>query len=274
MRERLRDAIYGLAVGDALGVPYEFNQRNSFKCIDMVGYGTYNQPTGTWSDDTSMTLATCRSIKNKGKVDIANIRKEFEEWLFNKKYTPFGEVFDCGNTCFNSIRNKRGCDDKWSNGNGSLMRIIPLAFVDNISNDDIENVSAITHAHNISKEACKYYVGIAIDLLNNLDIKSSIKNNIPKGSIYDSLLWLEDYSEEEIISSGYVVDSFKAALWCLIKTDNYKDCVLKAVNLGCDTDTIAAIAGGLAGIMYGYNSIPKDWIEKLQRKDLIEECLF
>ena len=90
----------------------------------------------------------------------------------------------------------------------------------------------------------------------------------------DFLVSLLDSNESDIVSGGYVVDSFKASLWCLLNTNSYKDCVLKAVNLGSDTDTTAAIAGGLAGIIYGYDSIPKDWINKLQRKDIIEECLF
>ena len=86
---KLKDAIYGLAVGDALGVPFEFKERNSFECTDMIGYGTHDQPEGTWSDDTSMTLATCMSIKNKGSVDLTDIRSQFEKWLLNNAYTPF-----------------------------------------------------------------------------------------------------------------------------------------------------------------------------------------
>lgn len=270
MNRTLKDAIYGLAVGDALGVPFEFKNRGDFQCTDMIGYGTHNQPEGTWSDDTSMTLATCMSIKNMGHINLSDIRKQFEEWLFKSKYTPFNEVFDCGNTCYCAIQDKKGYDDEWSNGNGSLMRIIPLAFVNNISNKDVQDVSSITHAHDISKDICVKYVRIAIDLLNGNALKDSINNRISNKFYMD----LSISEEEDIISSSYVVDSFKAALWCLLNTNNYKDCVLKAVNLGFDTDTVAAIAGGLAGIMYGYNNIPKDWIKKLQRKDLIEECLF
>lgn len=270
MKEKLKDAIYGLAVGDALGVPFEFKNRGEFKCTDMIGYGTHNQPEGTWSDDTSMTLATCMSIKNCGIVDIKNIRKEFEDWLFNNEYTPFGEVFDCGNTCYCAIQDKKGCDDELSNGNGSLMRIIPLAFIENISDEMIREVSAITHAHLISKDICVKYVRIAMDLLNGTDLRESIERRTSK----DFLLSLLDSDESDVISGGYVVDSFKASLWCLLNTNNYKDCVLKAVNLGSDTDTTAAIVGGLAGIMYGYNSIPKEWISKLQQKYIIEKCLF
>ena len=102
----------------------------------------------------------------------------------------------------------------------------------------------------------------------------NLKDIIKKETSNEFLNELLKSTKENILSGSYVVDSFKASLWCLLNTNNYKDCVLKAVNLGYDTDTTAAIAGGLAGIMYGYDNIPKDWIEKLKRKDLIEECLF
>jgi ADP-ribosylglycohydrolase len=117
-------------------------------------------------------------------------------------------------------------------------------------------------------------VRIAIDLLNGIELKKSIESHIFEGSVYDRLLHIETCKECEIKSTGYVVDAFEAAIWCIIKTDSYKECILKAVNLGDDTDTVAAIAGGLAGIIYGYDNIPNEWIDKLQRKDIIEACLF
>lgn len=272
---KLKDAIYGLAVGDALGVPYEFMIRNSFQCSDMIGYGTHNQPEGTWSDDTSMTLALCSSLKNNNwKVDCADIRKNFEQWLFNGKYTPFGTVFDCGNTCEIAIRNGIGQAHEQSNGNGSLMRILPLAFIEGISDCEIEEVSAITHANIISKQACVIYVKIAKDLLNGISLNESIIKNVDAGSMFNQLLQIDECSINDIKSGGYVVDTLIAAIWCLNITDNYKDCVLKAVNLGNDTDTTAAVAGGLAGILYGYDQIPVEWIKKLKRKRLIDDCLF
>ena len=85
---------------------------------------------------------------------------------------------------------------------------------------------------------------------------------------------MDSILEDEIKSTGYVVDTLEASIWCILHTDNYKDCVLKAVNLGGDTDTIAAVAGGLAGIIYGYEDIPIKWINNLQRKDIIDSCLF
>ena len=251
----LKSAIYGLAVGDALGVPYEFKFRGAFECTDMIGYGTHNQPEGTWSDDTSMALATCASIKGA--------------------YTPFGEVFDCGNTCAAAIRSGRGCDDEWSNGNGSLMRIIPLAFVEGITDAEIEAVSAITHAHSLSKLACVCYVRIAIDLVNGVSLAESIKRHVPGNSKLSGAIGIENVLRSDGMgSSGYVIDTFVAAMWCLLTTDNYRDCVLKAVNLGSDTDTTAAVAGGLAGIMYGLEGIPDEWLSKMKSMDMIDQELF
>lgn len=267
MNEALKSAIYGLAIGDALGVPYEFQERGSFLCTDMIGYGTHNQPIGTWSDDTSMTLATCRSLqKNHGNIVLEDIQWEFEQWMFKKKYTPFGKVFDCGNTCYEAICDKQGKTDEWSNGNGSLMRILPLAFVPGITDEMIGEVSAITHGHEISKEACIIYVRIAIALLQGKKLQEAIQKSVPDTSPFASLGMIETYTENEISSGGYVMETLQAALWCLVKTDNYKACVLKAVNLGMDTDTTAAVAGGLAGILYGYDGIPAEWMEKLQRR--------
>ena len=274
MEGRLREAVYGLAVGDAVGVPYEFKRRGSFQCAGMTGHGTHDQPAGTWSDDTSMTLATCASIKNMGKIDCEDIRRQFEAWFYEKKYTPFGEVFDCGITCSQAIRNKKGKEDERSNGNGSLMRIFPLAFVPNITDEQIAEVSAITHAHKISKESCIIYVRIAQEMFAGVSPREAIEKHVSEKSILHRLRYIDRLEEKEIRSSGYVVDSFEAAMWSLLTTNSYKECIEKAVNLGDDTDTVAAIAGGLAGILYGMENIPKEWMEKLQGKEIIDQCLW
>lgn len=271
----LKSAIYGLAVGDAIGVPYEFKVRGTFDATDMIGYGTHNQPEGTWSDDTSMALATCYSIKiNNNKIDYNDIRDQFENWLFRGDFTPFGNVFDCGNTCSSAIYDHRGCSDVWSNGNGSLMRIIPVAFVDSITDEQVEQVSAITHAHEISKLGCVIYINIAKKLIKGVDLEQAINDTVPVDSIYKRLINIKNLNVNKIKSTGYIVDTFEAAIWSLLTTNSYEECILKAVNLGDDTDTTAAIAGGLAGILYGYENIPKKWIEKLQGKDVIDRCLF
>lgn len=267
---KLKSAIYGLAVADAVGVPYEFKIRGSFKATGMVGFGSHNQPKGTWSDDTSMTLATCASIKECGYIDVSDMLSKFRAWANSGKYAIDGRVFDIGCTTAEALHTGKGKDNERSNGNGSLMRIIPLAFTD-ASDNEIKAVSAITHAHDISKTACVCYVHIVRALAQGArleDILESIE------SPFERIRTISTLDESEIKSSGYVVSTLEAALWAVSTTDNYRDAILKAVNLGNDTDTVGAVAGGLAGIIYGTEGIPPEWIESLKGKDIIENCLF
>lgn len=270
---KLRDAIYGFAVADALGVSYEFKQRGTFKCTDMVGYGTWHQPKGTWSDDTSMTLATCKSIKENKKIHPEDILGKFKQWYQKGKYTAHNEVFDIGGTTRYALMTGEPGRNITSNGNGSLMRILPLAFID-CTIEEIKAVSSLTHAHDISTTACIIYVTIAKKMLQGNDIKAILLNLKDCCEPFNRLNFIYQYTEDEIKSSGYVVDTLEAALWCLTTTNSYKECVLKTVNLGDDTDTISAVAGGLAGIKYGYDAIPKEWLKALANKSLIEACLF
>lgn len=278
MNKYLRNAVYGFAVGDALGVPYEFRQRGTFNCTGMTGFGTYNQPAGTWSDDTSLVLATCDSIREKDRIDIPDMIHKFAQFLYECKYTPFGKVFDVGNQTQKAIRYcdrfgvkaAPGENDSSTNGNGGLMRILPLAFFDDTKVSDVGNVCAITHPHNISKQAALIYLDVMCCLIDGDGEEPSLEyySSMPEFKRLKNLKGLE------IKSTGYVVDTLEAALWAFLTTDNYRDCVLNAVNLGGDTDTIAAIAGGLAGVKYGFDAIPADWVSKLANKELIERCLF
>ena len=164
MNQSLKAAVYGLAVADTLGVPYEFLSRGSFEAVEMVGYGSHQQPAGTWSDDTSLVLATCDSIREKGEIDPNDMQQRFKHWLFEGAYTPDGLTFGVGNATREALTRGYGLSDEYSNGNGSLMRILPLAFTE-ASPSDIEAVSSITHAHATSVEACQLYVAIARRLL-------------------------------------------------------------------------------------------------------------
>lgn len=253
----LKSAIYGFAIGDALGVPFEFKKRGTFTCKEMTGHGTWNLESGTWSDDTSMTLATLDSIKEKGRIDIEDMRSRFCDWFYDAKYTANNEVFDVGNTTRIALQQESGMDDYYSNGNGSLMRILPLAFTE-ATDDEIRAVSAITHGNKISTEACVEYVHLARRLINREAIG------------YDDIKY---ETVEKIESSGFVLHTLIASIWCLLNTKSYEEAVLTAVNLGDDTDTTAAVVGGLAGIMYGYESIPKEWIDQLKNKELIDSIL-
>lgn len=265
----IKDAIYGFAIGDALGVPYEFKSRGTFKCNDMIGYGTWNQPAGTWSDDTSMTLATLESISKKGCIDLKDIMNNFLSWYLMGKYTANG-LFDIGSTTqcalekFARTENINcGLRRFQNNGNGSLMRMLPLAFI-NCTDEEIKDVSALTHAHELSIETCIIYVYLTRKLIENKNIKETFKYH------YD---YYKGLSNNFINSTGFVIDTFDAAIWCLINSNSYVEAVLNAVNLGGDTDTIAAITGGWAGIVYGYDSIPKKWINLLKNKKLIDKII-
>lgn len=266
---KLKDAIYGFAIGDALGVPYEFMPRGTFNCHGMRGHGTWNQPAGTWSDDTSMTLATLDSIKNNGKIDLTSIMHSFLWWRYADDYTAGGKVFDVGHTTARALDKYMadsglapeacGGIDFYSNGNGSLMRMLPLAFVD-CTDKEIRAVSSLTHAHEISTDICIEYVKLTRQLISTQNIYRTFEKEYYK---------YKDMPIDCVGSSGFVVDTFNVAKWAIINSNSYKDCVLKAVNLGGDTDTNAAIAGGWAGIIYGYNSIPLSWRLRLKNKKLI-----
>lgn len=274
---------FGLAIADALGVPFEFKERGSFRCEGMTGYGTHNQPPGTWSDDTSMTLATLKSIKdNNGKIDVEDIRSNFLLWLNKGEFTPDGIVFDIGMSTYEALKSGVPQRDEHSNGNGSLMRILPLAFTE-CGDDEIRAVSAITHAHRISMEACVIYVHVVRRLLAGEDIHDIIPT-LKYEKPFDRLSYIDKLDVSEIRSSGYVVDTLEAALWAVshkgsciegqLVKPGYREMVLEAVNLGDDTDTVAAVTGGLAAIICGLDCAEcGEWIDTLRNKELIFECL-
>lgn len=286
--------ILGVAVGDALGVPVEFKKRGTFLVTGMQGYGTHNQPPGTWSDDTSLTLALADSFLTDD-VNLEGIARRFTEWYDNAAYTPHGKVFDIGNATAKAIeRLKKGVAPEQAggagerdNGNGSLMRIAPLAFyMFGIRKAEerfrlVKEVSSLTHAHEWSVAACYIYV----EMLNKLrmgrkkkeaytELREDFARGVPfisKATLAKFVRILENdisaLPEEDIRSSGFVIDTLEAAFWCFLTTDNYKDAVLKAVNLGDDTDTTGAVTGALAGLAYGLEGIPQEWREQLAAYD-------
>lgn len=270
----LRSVVYGAAVGDALGVPFEFLERDTFKCAQMVGGGAHNMPAGTFSDDTSLLIATCDSIRAKnGKVDPKDMANRYRKWLYEGAYTADGRVFDVGNTTVTALDQGYGCKGEYSNGNGSLMRIAPLALTD-ADDSLIAEVSSITHAHPVSVQACITFVGILRDILKGDTLENAIRTNTPKDDRFKFLSKVKGASREKISSTGFVLHTLEAALWCNLHTESYTDCVLNAVDLGRDADTTACVAGALAGAMYGYSSIPEKWIDDLRGKEVIDSCLF
>lgn len=276
LKRTVKDAVYGVAVGDALGVPVEFKARDTYRIDGMTGGGTYGKPVGTFSDDTSMTLATANSIRICGGIDPGDMRERYRAWLFDGAYVPDGDVFDVGNTTAVALRSGQGQKGERDNGNGSLMRIVPLAFVEDATDEQIEAVSAITHAHEIAKRACVIYVRFAQELLGGASVAQAISalGERVAAPPFNRVSRIADLSRDDIGSTGYVVDTLEAALWCLATTDSFEGAVLAAVNLGDDTDTVGAVAGGLAGIVYGYDAIPSAWIRALRGRGILEASLF
>lgn len=310
-RNMWMDGIMGLVVGDALGVPVEFRSRHELMdhpVENMRAYGTFHQPAGTWSDDSSMVFATMDSLKDG--YNPKDIMDKFVRWIKYAAYTPFGKVFDSGistrDAVFKYVKKGNirtcGCDGERDNGNGSLMRILPICLFaydqqkkSNLSEEDvidmIHEVSALTHAHIRSLIACGLYFFMVRAILDNeADLINCLQKGLDDGfafykadmtnpaelSQYEGICNLNKFANtdvDDIKSTGYVVASLEAALWCLVNTDSYKECMLKAVNLGNDTDTVAAIAGGLAGLFYGYDTIPQDWLDVIQKRDWIEELV-
>ena len=271
--EMIKNMLLGFAIGDAVGVPVEFKTREELEenpVMEMTGYGTHNMPLGTWSDDTSLTLALMDSLAECGFVNIKDIREKFLMWYEEGKYTATGEVFDIGKTTSEALEKMRTYSEDETtggkaiedNGNGGLMRIMPLAFYfhvadicDSEKKETIVNVvSGMTHANEISQKVCNEYIETLLKLMSGQDYRNIIKTN-------------EAIPEK---NNGYVETTLKSAYWCICNSSSYKEAILKAINLGNDTDTVAAITGSFAGCIW---DIPEDWYYKLLNKKNIYEVL-
>lgn len=305
---KVTDALLGVAVGDAVGVPFEFRSRDEMQqnpATEMIGHGTYNQPKGTWSDDSSLTFCLAESLING--YDLQDISEKFIKWVDEAYWTAHDELFDIGITTSIAIsrlkqivdegnldelkRQKHYGDDR-DNGNGSLMRIIPLLFY--IKGKPIKEqfeivweVSALTHRHIRAAMSCMIYLKLSEKLLQGKE--KQVAYSEMRGEITD--LWSEiDFLEkerkhfekviqndirntkiEDLKSGGYVIEVLESSIWFFLNKDSYRETILSIINLGHDTDTSAAIAGGLAGIYYGQKGIPKEWVASIARVDDIVE---
>jgi ADP-ribosylglycohydrolase len=299
--EQIKSAFLGLIIGDELGVPVEFRERTylaNMPLTDMIGYGTYNQPPGTWSDDSSMMLCLAESLISG--FDIDHMGRLFVKWYKEGYWTPYNHTFDIGNATAEALTKimngvsaaESGGNSSHHNGNGALMRILPLVFaLDGYTEkqkfDMINKAASITHAHIRSTMGCYIYAKYAELLISEKNqfkayelMQSNVYElfnelNIPKDeiSVYHRILKKEIHNldENQIESKGYVVYTLEAALWSFLNSNSYRETVLKAINLGEDTDTTAAVVGGLAGLFYGSEKIPKSWIEKTARlNDILE----
>jgi len=288
--DRFLGCLLGLACGDAVGTTVEFKPRGSFKMVtDMTGGGPFRLSAGDWTDDTSMALCLAESLTECGGFDALDQMERYTRWFREGYYSSTGECFDIGNTTSTALSAFERTGEPFSGsthphsaGNGSIMRLAPapmffypdMAAVVTYSADS----SRTTHGATECVDACKLFgamicqalfgrskAQILLEPFAGLDSVPELAVSIQ--AIADGAYF--DKDESGIDGSGYVVKSLEAALWCFYTTDSYRDAILRAVNLGDDADTTAAVCGQLAGAYYGIAGIPADWLEKLTKGDEI-----
>ena len=292
MNKRKR-ALWGFIIGDAYGVPMEFMERDTFKVYDMIGYGCWDVPAGTWSDDSAMTLITIEHLIND--TSIADLKRAYCNWAFRGYWTYNDEPsFDVGLTIAEVLNRwenngiyELAKTDEQSNGNGALMRILPIAFYSykrSIEERYVKDYATLTHGHIRSTLCCLHYTYVVHSLMDGLSIQYSLKQAneqlIPKFKDYpeelkhfERIFTIGNLTRDAIKSNGYVIHTLEAVYWSLLNSESYFDTIFNAVHLGNDTDTIAAIAGGLAAIYYDELNIPEDWMELIPKREEIDTLL-
>jgi len=284
--DRFRGALVGLAVGDAVGTSVEFLRRGEFTPVtDMVGGGAFNLQPGEWTDDTSLALCLADSLINANGMDATDQLERYVRWYKHGYMSSNGYCFDIGGTTrkalhdFTEMGTEVAWYDDYSLGNGSIMRLapVPMFFWPNyelaVFNSGLS--SRTTHSAPECIEACRLLGSIIHNALDGMNKMQMLLNHNGQKFVNESIQDISECSydgkpETIIKGSGYVIQSLEAALWCFLNTDNFRDAVLKATNLGDDADTTAAICGQVAGAYYGIEGIPEEWVKKIAKLDLIE----
>jgi ADP-ribosylglycohydrolase len=297
--ERIRGGLYGLLVGDALGVPYEFHDASEIPAeheIEMtppIGFRRAHAgvPIGTWSDDGAQALCLLDSLNLHASLKLADFAGQLLAWYETGHMTPDGKVFDVGIQTRRALgavqkgvdASKAGPSRERDNGNGGLMRCLPVIFAASSLDEVVElamRQSLVTHGHIRSQLCCALYAVAGAGILDGLSAMEAVGR--AEREVYRRFADTEHDDEARLMlgarsepsrGSGYVVDSLWSSIDCLMTTTDYEACVRRAVMLGNDTDTTACIAGGLAGLLYGYENTPERWREVLKGKELVEKVL-
>ncbi len=297
---RVKEGIIGCSIGDALACSTKGQNREyllnnpTLKMLPCIKKGI---PKGSWGDSTSLMIATMSAITKKG-LDYDYIAENCVSWFTSNRFCSVGESFGIGKTTLKSLvrftqRQKKayecGEDGFENNGNSSLKMMLPLAYYFTANKasklevyDAVKKTCSITHKHDISVCACYIYVHYIMFILNGNNKFAAIKKlktidySMFSNKVLDyfSRILIGNLSEldiDEINSSSFVVDTLESALWCFIKSENFKDCIIATANIGDDTSTIGALAGALSGIYYGTNKIPSAWYDSLRKKEYLIE---
>lgn len=283
--DKVKGCLVGLAVGDAVGTTLEFRQRETFEPItDMVGGGPFDLLPGQWTDDTSMALCLAHSLIHKNGFDPVDQMNRYCNWHQYGYMSSTGECFDIGATVVTALNSYMktgnpfsGSVDERSSGNGSLMRLAPIAIFYRDNPAELIRYagesSRTTHGSAECIDACKYFASLLVVAMSARK-KDELLNTFyqpttPKVSAIASGLYLEK-SYVQLTGSGYVLESLESALWCFHKADSFEEAILLAANIGNDADTTAAICGQVAGAFHGCTGIPRHWINLVQQYENIQ----
>jgi len=289
--DRHLGALFGLALGDALGTTLEFKPPGSFAPIaDMIGGGPFGLKPGEWTDDTAMAMCLAESLLSQSGFDARDQIDRYRQWYRAGYWSCRDHCFDIGNTVRAAIETFEcmgepyaGSIDPHTAGNGSLMRLAPVPLY--YANDPAKapkmsaESSRTTHQAKACLDACSYFGGLIIGALQERSKEellspgfTPLKAATPYCTEIQTVA-LGSFKTKEppaIRGTGYVVDSLEAALWAFHKTNNFRDGALFAANLGDDADTTGAIYGQIAGAYYGFGGLPEDWLEKLAWRKQIQ----
>ena len=290
--EKRLGAFWGLATGDALGAPIEFYPRDRLPAIqDMTGGGKFKLPSGAWTDDTSMALCLGHSLILHPTLNSADVLNRFWDWASKNKYCSQDKAFGFGQNTLRTLMKfhktgqlKADSTGKRSDGNGSLMRLSPVAIVHHNNIEETRRIarkqSFTTHASTKGADCCELLGMLLCHLFSGLSLSEALKATDQHDCVES---WDDEIQElvrgtwrtktrDEISSIGYVVHTLEAALWSVHQTTSFEDALILAVNLGHDADTVGAVAGQLAGALYGVQAIPQRWIKALAKPDMLEVC--
>jgi ADP-ribosyl-[dinitrogen reductase] hydrolase len=284
--DRARGALIGLAVGDALGTTLKLRARDTYPALEeIIGGGPFCLKPGQWTDDTAMALALADSLLAAPDLDERDLMTRFTRWREHGTYSCTGSCFDVGATVSQALwRWKKfgnpvsGSKDPMTAGNGALMRLAPVAIRHWGNGEKLVAVArrqtATTHGAEEALGASTYFAALLAEAIEGTDRRDQILrprdcDEPPALAAVIGGSW-RGKARGSIQSSGYVVHSLEAALWAVGRTWSFRDAVLLAANLGDDTDSVAAITGQLAGALYGYSGIPREWRERLKWRDKLE----
>lgn len=286
-RDRAVGALVGLAVGDALGTTLEFSKRDSRAPVrEMEGRGPFCLEPGQWTDDTSQALCLAESLLDRGRLDPGDLMTRFVAWWKKGRNSVTGECFDIGNATEAALRRYErtrdplaGSEDPYTAGNGSLMRLSPVAIRfrrdAGRAREAARRQSRTTHAAAEAVAACEFFAELLVEAISGRP-KEEVLRPRTIGAEGGKIVGIaagswRGKSRDEIRSCGYVADSLEAALWSVGGAGTFREALETAVNLGCDADTVGAITGQLAGALWGFEAIPDSWLAPLAWRDRLRE---